>query len=144
MDHLYENLHADGLISDKSFEKIKQKQDLFSVHWEVKTLLYLGVLLLTTGLGILIYENIDTIGHKVVLALIALICTGCFVYCFKMVLPFSSEKVKSPNTWFDYILLLGSLSLLTFIGYLQYEYKVFGTNYNLATLIPMLMLFFTA
>jgi hypothetical protein len=144
MDHLYENLHADGLISDESFEKIKQKQDLFSVHWEVKTLLYLGVLLLTTGLGILIYENIDTIGHKVVLILIALISTGCFVYCFKTAQPFSSGKVKSPNTSFDYILLLGSISFLTFIGYLQYEYKVFGTNYNLATLIPMLVLFFTA
>ena len=144
MDHLYENLHADGLISDESFEKIKQKQDLFSVHWEVKTLLYLGILLLTTGLGILIYENIDTIGHKVVLALIALIFTGCFVYCFKTALPFNSGKVKSPNTSFDYILLLGTISFLTFIGYLQYEYKVFGTNYNLATLIPMLVLFFTA
>src|SRR3569832_2195477 len=144
MDHLYENLHADGLISDESFEKIKQKQDLFSVHWEIKTLLYLGVLLLTGGLGLLIYENIDTIGHKFVLALIALIFTGCFVYCFKTALPFSSEKVKSPNTSFDYILLLGSISFLTFIGYMQYEYKAFGTNYNLATLIPMLVLFFTA
>lgn len=144
MDPLFENLHADGLISDESFEKIKQKSDLFSVHWEVKTLLYLGVLLLTSGLGLLIYENIDTIGHKVVLALIALICTGCFAYCFKISLPFSTEKVKSPNTSSDYVLLLGSISFLTFIGYLQYEYKAFGTNYNMATLIPMLVLFFTA
>ncbi len=144
MDHLYEDLHADGLISDESFEKIKQKQDLFSVHWEVKTLLYLGVLLLTSGLGLLIYENINTIGHKFVLALIALIFMGCFGYCFKTALPFSTEKVKSPNTSFDYILLLGSISFLTFIGYLQYEYQVFGTNYNLATLIPMLVLFFAA
>ena len=83
MDPLFENLHADGLISDESFEKIKQKSDLFSVHWEVKTLLYLGVLLLTSGLGLLIYENIDTIGHKVVLGLIALICTGCFATVLK-------------------------------------------------------------
>jgi hypothetical protein len=144
MGHLYENLHADGLISDESFKKIKQKHDLFSVHWEVKTLLYLGVSLLTSGLGLLIYENIDTIGHKFVLAVIALICTGCFVYCFKAALPFSSRKVKSPNALFDYVLLLGSISFLTFIGYLQYEYKLFGANYNLATLIPMLLLFFTA
>src|SRR4051794_4125952 len=106
MDHLYKNLYADGLIGDESFEKLKRKQNLFSVHWEMKTLLYLGVLLLTSGLGVLIYENIDTIGHKFVLALIALICTGCFVYCFKKGLPFSFEKVKSPNTSFDYILLL--------------------------------------
>ncbi|HTK20901.1 MAG TPA: DUF2157 domain-containing protein [Mucilaginibacter sp.] len=144
MDNLYENLHADGLISDESFEKIKQKQDLFSVHWELKTLLYLGVLLLTSGLGLLVYENIDTIGHQFVLAFIALICTGCFVYCFKTALPFSTEKVKSPDTLFDYILLLGCTSFVIFIGYLQYEYKAFGTNYNLATLIPMLVLFFAA
>jgi len=144
MDHLYENLRADGLISDESFEKIKQKGNVFSVHWEVKRLLYLGVLLLTSGLGLLIYENIDTVGHKFVLALIALICIGSFTYCFKTALPFSPEKVKSPNTAFDYVLLLGSISFLTFIGYIQYEYKTFGTNYNLATLIPMLVLFFTA
>jgi hypothetical protein len=144
MDHLYENLHADGLISDESFEKIKQKQDLFSVHWEIKTLLYLGVLLLTSGLGLLIYENIDTIGHQAVLALIALICIGCFAYCFKTCFPFSADKVKAPNTAFDYVLLLGSISFLTFVGYLQFEYKVFGTNYGLATLIPMLVLFFVA
>ena len=71
MDDLYDELHAEGLISDASLEMIRQKQDLFSVHWEVKTLLYLGVLLLTSGLGLLIYKNIDTIGHQAVL-LIAL------------------------------------------------------------------------
>lgn len=144
MSDLYKTLHAEGLLSDDSFEKLNQKQSLFSVHWEIKTLLYLGVLLLTTGLGILIYENIDTIGHQFVLLIIAAICIGCFAYCFKTALPFSTLKVKSPNTSFDYILLLGSISFLTFVGYLQFEYKVFGTNYDLATLIPMLVLFFVA
>jgi hypothetical protein len=143
---LYHSLHAEGLISDESLEKIKadQYQPLFSLHWELKTLLYLGVLLLTTGLGILIYENIDTIGHQFVLMLIAAISLGCFTYCFKKSLPFSTDKVRSPNTAFDYILLLASISFLTFVGYLQFEYKVFGTNYGLATLIPMLVLFFIA
>jgi hypothetical protein len=144
MSDLYKTLHAEGLLSDDSFEKLNQKQSLFSVHWEIKTLLYLGVLLLTTGLGILIYENIDTIGHQFVLLLIAAICIGCFTYCFKTALPFSASKVKSPNTSFDYILLLGSISFLTFVAYFQFEYKVFGTNYGLATLIPMLVLFFVA
>jgi hypothetical protein len=146
MTDLYKDLHAEGLISDESFGKIKlnEQQQLFSVHWEIKTLLYLGVLLLTTGLGILIYENIDTIGHQFVLLLIALICAGCFAYCFKTHLPFSTDKVKSPNTSFDYVLLLACISFVTFVGYLQFEYKAFGTNYGLATLIPMLVLFFVA
>src|ERR1700744_5344811 len=146
MTDLYKTLHAEGLISDESFVKIKhsEEQQLVSVHWEIKTLLYLGVLLLTTGLGVLIYENIDTIGHEFVLMLIGAICIGCLIYCFKFKLPYSTEKVRSPNAAFDYILLLGSISFLTFVGYLQFEYKVFGTNYGLATLIPMLVLFFIA
>jgi hypothetical protein len=144
MSDLYKTLHAEGLISDESFEKISQKPNLFSVHWEIKTLLYLGVLLLTTGLGVLIYQNMDTIGHQFVLMLIAAICMGCFIYCFKFKLPYSTEKIRSPNAAFDYVLLLSSISFLTFVGYLQFEYKVFGTNYGLATLIPMLVLFFIA
>ena len=147
MNDLYNILHAEGSISDESFERLKQKSEqphLFSLHWELKTLLYLGVLLLTSGLGLLIYENIDTIGHQFVLLLIALICAGCFVYCFKLKLPFSTGKVPSPNAAFDYVLLLACLSFVIFVGYLQFEYKAFGTNYGLATLIPMLVLFFVA
>jgi hypothetical protein len=144
---LYSNLYAEGLISDESLQRIRikeKKPPLLSVHWEIKTLLYVGVLLLTGGLGLLIYENIDTIGHQFVLMLIAAICLGCFYYCLKNKLPFSKDRVQSPNSFFDYILLLASTSLLIFVGYLQFEYKVFGTNYGMATFIPMLALFFIA
>jgi hypothetical protein len=146
-DNLYKNLRAEGLISDESLQKISIKEAkpvLFSIHREIKTLLYIGVLLLTGGLGLLIYENIDTIGHEFVLMLIGAICLGCFYYCFKNKPPFSKEMVSSPNSYFDYILLLACTSLLIFVGYLQFEYKVFGTNYGMATFIPMLALFFVA
>ncbi|MEB0260565.1 MULTISPECIES: DUF2157 domain-containing protein [unclassified Mucilaginibacter] len=145
-NNIYNKLHADGYISDESFEKIKQKYatQLFSVHWELKILLYLGVMLLSGGLGTLVYKNIDTIGHQVILAFIALICIGCFTYCCKNKLPFSPAKVKAPNTGFDYILLLGSISMVTFLGYLQFKYNVFGTNYGMATFIPTVALFFVA
>jgi hypothetical protein len=47
MDDLYQNLHAEGIISDESFKKIRDKNanPLFSLHWEIKVLLYVGVLL---------------------------------------------------------------------------------------------------
>lgn len=147
MEHdLYEKLHAEGLISNTSYEKINQQRlhPLFSVHWEVKTLLYVGIIMLTSGLGILVYKNIDTIGHQFILAFIALISAGCYAYCFKHKQPFSFAKVQTPNTLFDYVLLLGTLSFLIFLGYLQYQYSVFGNRYGLATLIPTLVLFYTA
>ncbi|ATP58375.1 DUF2157 domain-containing protein [Pedobacter ginsengisoli] len=143
---LFKKLFEEDCISEDSFEKVKNMSGntLFSLHWEIKTLLYLGVMLLSSGLGILIYKNIDTIGHQVILLIIAAISAGCFFYCFKNKKPFSKELVKSPNSFFDYILLLGCLSFLSFVGYLQFQYTVFGTNYGMATFIPMVMLFYIA
>ncbi|PAW95033.1 DUF2157 domain-containing protein [Mucilaginibacter sp. MD40] len=145
-NNIYRQLHEQGLLNDESYERLQKKEslNLFSVHWELNLLLYTGVLLLTGGLGTLIYKNIDTIGHQAILALIALLCIGCFYYCFKHKAPFSSQKVASPNTGFDYILLLGSILMVTFFGYIQYQYNLFGNNYNLAALIPMVILFFVA
>ncbi|PSL28312.1 DUF2157 domain-containing protein [Chitinophaga ginsengisoli] len=143
---LFEQLQKEGTISAASAEKVRTitASRLFSVHWELKTILYLGVLLLSGGLGILIYKNIDTIGHQVILLAIALACGGCFYYSFRHKLPFSRTKVPAPNSFFDYILLLGCLLLVTFITYLQVQYNVFGTRYGAATFIPMLVLFFSA
>jgi hypothetical protein len=147
MDHkLFKELYAEGLISEESFNKIEQRQikPMFSVHWEVKTLIFIGIVLLTSGLGILVYKNIDTIGHQVILIFLALVCAGCFVYCFKHKKPFSKGRVPSPNTYFDYVLLLGTICFLIFTGYIQYQYNVFGNNYGMATFIPMLALFYIA
>jgi hypothetical protein len=143
---LFEKLHTEGLISGASLQKIKTSSGntLFSVHWEIKTILYLGVLLLSGGIGILVYKNIDTMGHQVILLFIALISTGSFIYCFKKKLPFSLKRVASPNAFFDYILLLACLTFISFVGYLQFQYQVFGNRFGLSTFTPMLVLFFTA
>lgn len=143
---LAEKLFTEGLLTDSSKQKLKEYEDkrLFSVYWELKTILYLGVLLLSGGLGILVYKNIDTIGHQAILLFIALISMAGFGYCYKTKLPFSTGKVAAPNSFFDYILLLACLSFVTFIGYLQFQYHFFGDRFGLVTFIPMLLLFFSA
>jgi hypothetical protein len=142
----FKKLHTEGLISDATLQRAEaaERNRLFSLFWELRLLLYLGVLLLTGGLGILVYKNIDSIGHQAILAFIALVTAGCFFYCLRKKAPFSRELVEAPTPFFDYILLLGCLSLLIFLGYLQYAYDVFGDNYGLATFIPMVILFATA
>ena len=54
-------------------------RELFSVHWELRVLLYAGILLLTTGLGLLIRKHFASVGHLALLAAIALIPDGLFV-----------------------------------------------------------------
>jgi Predicted membrane protein (DUF2157) len=143
---LFKKLHREGLLSDHSLQKVEavEKARLFSLHWELKTLLYLGVSLLSGGLGILVYKNIDSIGHHVILAVIALVSVGCFYYCRRKAAPFSAGKVQAPNPFFDYILLLACLTMISFVAYLQYAYTVFGSRYGLAVFIPMVILFISA
>ncbi|HEV7620599.1 MAG TPA: DUF2157 domain-containing protein, partial [Flavisolibacter sp.] len=144
--NLFEKLYTAGLISDSSLQKLKAAEDnrLFSLHWELKTILYLGVTLLCGGLGILVYKNVGSIGHTFILLFIACVCCACFYYCISKKTPFAIYKVEAPDSFFDYILLLGCLTFITFIGYLQFQYSFFGNTYNLAIFIPMIILFISA
>lgn len=142
----YQKLYAAGLISAETLDRVirLRAKPAFSLHREIRMLLYAGILMLSTGLGILIYQNLDSIGHQVILALITAITAGCFWYTFKNQPPYQSEKPDSSDVAADYILLLGCLSLLSLLAYLQFQYELFGTRYGLATFIPAVILFFMA
>lgn len=137
-------LNADNFISSEQMQAIDEyeRDKPLSVHWELRTILYLGVLLLTSGIGILIYLNIDTIGHQAILAMIAAACVGCFYYGYKHRLPYSHEETKHPSPFFDYIVLLGSLLFGIFISYLQFQYTTFGSHYGIAVLFPTIVFLF--
>lgn len=143
---LFNKLYAEGIISDASLVDIQSNNSpkIISVFWELRILLYLGVLLFTAGSGILIYKNIDTIGHTFIILFITLVSAGCFMYCIKQSASFSLKKVDSPNSYFDYILLLACLTFSSVIAYLQFKYNVFGIKYGLALFIPMAMFFVSA
>ena len=52
-----------------------QNLGIFSLHTELRLLLYLSVLLFTSGIGILIYQNIDSIGHDAIIICLFLLIT---------------------------------------------------------------------
>jgi len=142
---LFQKLLQQNFISQDEFDAIrKQQKKSISIHWDLRILLYAGILLVTTALGILVYKNIDTIGHSVIITTIGILCATCFIYCFKKATGYSSAKKESPGILYDYILLTGCLLLLTFIGYLQYQYNAFGNRWGLAVFIPMIILFCAA
>ena len=58
-----------SLISDEK-AKVLKSHDVeapFSVFWELRSLLYVGITFFTTGIGILIYQHIEGIGHSILL-----------------------------------------------------------------------------
>jgi hypothetical protein len=133
-------------ITEEQLEVIKTYRglNLFSVHNELKFLLYLSMLMFTSGIGILIYQNIDTIGHTALLGLLLLVTLTCFYFCFKNHDGFKREETAFANPLYDYLLLTAVILSCTFIGYLQFQYQTFGTHYGLATLIPTIISFFCA
>ncbi len=122
----------------------EEKNKLFSIHWELRTLLYLGITCLTTGLGMLIYKNIDTIGHNIIIGLIAILCAVCFYYAIKHIKPFTWDEVLNSESLVDFTLLGACILFLILEGYIQYQYNLFGNRYGVAALIPAIVFFFCA
>ena len=143
---LLQNLQEKEIISPEKSTAISEyeKTKPFSLHYELRTLLYLGITLLTGGLGVLIYQNLDTIGHGIIVALIAIITLVCFGFAFWKREPFTWEEVKNPHHFSDFVLLLGCTSFLILEGYLQFQYDLFGLKYGLVTFIPAILFFFCA
>ncbi|GAB3894052.1 hypothetical protein GCM10028803_08930 [Larkinella knui] len=129
------------LLDGKQRAVIQSVEDkkLFSVHWELRSLLYVGILLFTTGTGWLIYRYIDQIGHNLLILALAVLCAACFAFASRYKGPFTTDRSYSRSSFGDYALLLGCLLFLTLEGYLQYQYTIFGTRYGLVTFLPAIL-----
>ncbi len=141
-----EQLAEKAILSSEQYETLKKQAQTrpISIHWEIHLLLLAGISMLSTGLGVLIYKNIDTIGHQVIIGMIALATIACGWYVYRKRQPFLIDKVQEPQPVADNILLLGCSLFLILEGYLQFQYQIFGMRYGLATLIPAILFFFCA
>lgn len=130
-----------GAITKQQLKQVEayRKLNIFSLHNELRALLYLSVTLFTGGIGILIYQNIDSSGHIVLLLILLVIIITCFYFCLKKAPQFQKTETAFSNSLFDYLVLLATILTCTFIGYLQFQYEVFGTQYALVTLIPAII-----
>ena len=139
-------LFEKGFISADQFAAIAsyRSQGLFSLRSEIRFLFFIAVSLFVSGAGILVYQDINSVGHVSLLSLLFILCSFCFFYAFKHAPGFSNEKQESKKSLFPYVVLAGNLLAGIFMGYLQYQYAVFGTHYNIATLVPTLLYFFSA
>jgi len=126
-----EKLLNEQLISEKEFVDIKAYESLkiFSLHDELLFLMYLAVLLFSAGAGILIYKNIDTIGHTAILALLLVATVVCFYFSFKNAKGFSKEETTFEHPVMEYLVLLGTLLCGIFIGYFEFQYAVLGAAF---------------
>ncbi|SEI99212.1 Predicted membrane protein [Dyadobacter koreensis] len=143
---ILEDLLQKEILTEEQAGKIfnYETNKLFSIHWELRSVLYIGISLLTSGLGILIYKNIDTIGHQAIITLIASLVVLCFYYVLKHRQQFLWTEVNHATKYSEHALILGCTLFLVLEGYLQFQYNFFGTRYGIAIFIPTVIFFLLA
>jgi hypothetical protein len=134
---LFERALIDEAERDKQLNATANEP--ISIHWEMRILWTLGIGLLSFGLGVLVYKNIETIGHQVIIAAIALAIILCGAYVWRKRSPFLRTNEQKAHLVADNILLLGCTLLLILEGYLQFQYTLFGNRFSIAALIPTLI-----
>jgi len=124
-------LREKGILPDPPASHLLRiaRGDLVSVRLEIRTLLYAGVLLLTTGIGLFVKEHGERIGPGVVAALLGLAAGACFVWVVRHAAPFTWERAPDPGVAFDYVLLLGLLLVASDLAYVEVQFKVFGPDW---------------
>jgi len=135
--HFLTELLEKQLIDDQQKAQIEtyERTRPMSIYWELRALLYAGIVLFTSGAGILIYQNINTIGHDILIGALALLTLAGFWYVFRHAAAFTVAEA-APAKLTDFALLLSCLLFLALEGYVQYQYNLFGQRYGLATAIP--------
>ena len=117
---------------------------LVSVYYELRIILYLGIMLFTTGAGILVYMNIGDVGHVVAIIILTALMILCLRYAFNFARPYDHEKVQPATPYYDYIVLLGCLLFISILGYLQFQYNIFDEGMGATTLVTATFFFYAA
>ncbi|MDC1221743.1 DUF2157 domain-containing protein [Salibacteraceae bacterium] len=135
-----------GLITKDQFsiiDDVKEKR-VFSIKRELQAMLYVGVLLLATGAGIIIYNHISSIGHVIAVGLIAAFSIVAFWYIFSRAASFQRGGSIDPNPYFSYITLLAALLTASLFTYLQLQFEFFGEHWSWLTLATAFLFGFMA
>jgi hypothetical protein len=124
-------LRSDNVLSSRQatlFHRVA-RGSLVSVRLEMRALLYVGVLLLTSGVGLFVVEHHRSIGPWAIAGSVALAVAACLLWVARAAPPFSWEAVESPSVAFDYVLLLGLLLFASDLAYVEAQFAVLGPRW---------------
>jgi hypothetical protein len=110
------------------FDRVARRK-LVSVRLEIRALLYVGVLLLTSGVGLLAVEHHREIGPWTIAGGIALTVAACLLWVVRTAPPFSWGEVPSPSVAFDYVVLLALLLFAADLAFVEAQLTVLGPSW---------------
>ncbi len=118
--------------------------DLVSLRMEIRALLYLGVLLLTTGVGLFVRDYHQRIGPAAIASALAFSAGVSLAWVVRRATPFTWGKGADPGVAFDYVLLLGLLLVSADLAYVEVQFGLFGPEWPWHLLVVALLCLFAA
>jgi predicted membrane protein DUF2157 len=130
-----------GLLSAEVARRLLRvaRGDLVSVHAELRLLLYLGVLLVSSGVGLLVKDNLARIGPVTIALGIGLAAAMALGWVVRSAPAFSWEEVASPSLAFDCLLLLGILLVGADLAFIEVKFTALGEHWPWHLLIVALL-----
>jgi len=121
MDNINNELRQRNLIDQDQYQFLEamHTNKIISVYYELRIMLYLGILLFSGGLGYFAYQNMGETGHLLAMTLITTAISGGFIFLKKYAKPYSNLEVTANHAYFDYILVLIALLIISLFTYVQ-------------------------
>lgn len=120
-------LHAEGAIDDATAARAlaRDSGQVFSVHPELRATLYAGVLLVTSGVGIVLARNLERIGPLGIVVAIALLAAACAVPAVR-----ARRTGRESSVAAEYLLLLAALLLSADLAYAERQFSLLGPRWS--------------
>ena len=126
MGQLHKELFEQKLIDENQYQFLDaiHQRTVVSVFYDLRLLLYLGIMLFTAGIGYIVYQNLSDLGH-IILMLLLLVCIVIGGYYIQSkVKPYSKDQIVVEHFYFDYILVLVSLLIISLFTYVQVYFEL--------------------
>jgi hypothetical protein len=126
-------LQAAGVLTDAEAVRPGRaaRGELVSVRAEIRAALYVGVLLLVSGVGLFLKENVDRIGPSAIAAAVGLASGACLAWAWRRAPAFSWGESAAAHPAFDYVLLLGALLAAADLAWLESQTGLLGPAWPL-------------
>ena len=108
---------------------------IVSVREEIRILLWVGVLLISTGAGLLVKQNLDRIGPMAIAIALGLAAAGCLLFVWRRAPAFSWGETDGGDLVRDAALLLGALLVAADVAFIEVKFTPLGANWSWHLLI---------
>jgi len=123
---LLTKLNRQGILTDQQLLALSDLhlEKRFSLHVELKTCIYVGVLFILAGFGFTIKKYFTQLGDIAIIGSLSVCTLGAFSYCFLKGKAYSKEAVMQPNMVFDYVLFFGCTVYSLDVAYIETQFHL--------------------